>query len=121
MSTAVTACRIGWVAYVIPFVFVFAPELIMKGSAVDVIVSFAAALIGVWIVSAGLLGYLFQRLNAPLRVLFFLAGIALLLPAQAIPPGLIIKAVGAIAAILLVGREVVARRNGRLANEAAAE
>ena len=51
MATAVTACRLGWVAYVIPFVFVFSPSLIMRGGTIEVVVSFVCAVVGVWIAS----------------------------------------------------------------------
>jgi len=113
MSTAVTACRLGWVAYVIPFVFVFQPTLIMKGSAIDVIASLIAALIGVWIASAGFLGYLFDRLNLVIRALFVVAGLSLLLPVNVIEGGFMIRISGVALTVLLIGRELLVRRRSQ--------
>jgi len=110
MATAVTACRLGWVAYVIPFVFVFQPALIMRGSAIDVIASLIAALVGVWIASAGFLGYLFDRLNLAFRVIYVVAGMSLLLPVNVIDEGFMIRIAGAALTVLLVGRELLAKR-----------
>ncbi len=108
MSTAVTACRIGWVAYVIPFVFVFSPPLIMKGSPVEVIVTFFTAVLGVWIASAGFLGYLFQRLGALSRVIFITVGLALLVPLGFVESSWMIRLTVAFFAVALLGKEFLA-------------
>ena len=118
METAATAVRLGWIAYVVPFVFVLSPSLIGYGSTVGVATAFVTAVIGVWIASCGLMGYLFRPLNALFRILFFAAGIALLIPGDAFAEGVTINIVGAVVAALLVGREFFARRNGREARQA---
>ena len=118
METAATAVRLGWIAYVVPFVFVLSPSLIGYGSTLSVATAFVTAVIGVWIASCGLMGYLFQPLNALLRLLFFAAGIALLIPGDAFSEGVTINIAGAVVAVLLVGRELLVRRNGRAPRQA---
>ena len=113
MSTAVTACRLGWVAYVIPFVFVFQPSLIMRGGAIVVIASLIAALVGVWIASAGFLGYLFDRLNMVQRILYIVSGLALLLPVNVVDGGYMIRIAGVALTVLLIGRELLVRRRAQ--------
>ena len=123
METGVTAVRLGWIAYVIPFVFVLSPSLLGQGPLVDIVTATVTAVIGVWIGSCGLIGYLFGPLGMVSRLMFFAAGILLLLPADALPNGLAINGAGLVIAILLVSRDYIANKQRRkdLAAKAAAE
>tara|TARA_Y100001960_G_C14507543_1_gene744788 strand:- start:32 stop:877 length:846 start_codon:yes stop_codon:yes gene_type:complete len=107
MGTALTACRLGWVAYVIPFVFVFEPALIMEGSTGDIIWSFGAALIGVWIVSCGFLGFIFTNINLVMRLLCVIAGFLLVLPDSVVPLGSILKIIALAAVLLFTAIELI--------------
>ena len=110
METGMTAVRLGWIAYVIPFVFVLSPSLLGQGSTGDIILSAVTAFIGVWIASCGLIGYMFGPFNALTRLLFFVAGILLLLPADAIPNGLLINGAGLVLGVIVVGRDYIKNR-----------
>ncbi len=110
METGMTAVRLGWIAYVIPFVFVLSPALIGQGTTLEIVSAGATAVVGVWIASCGLIGYMFCRLGALERLLTFAAGIMLLLPAHAIPHGLWINAGGLALGGVLVGKDYLARR-----------
>ena len=120
METGFTAVRLGWIAYIIPFVFVLAPSLLMQGGALEILTAFVTAVVGVWISSCGFIGYLFRPMGPVFRIAFILTGLALLLPGHAVPHGITLNIAGAVAAVLLVGREYLARRNGRAASSAAA-
>ncbi len=75
------AVRLGILAYIIPFLFVYSPALILKSDSWIVIVaSVATAVIGSVLIGIGLVGYLFQIVPTIRRVLFTIAGIALLIP-----------------------------------------
>jgi TRAP-type uncharacterized transport system fused permease subunit len=82
----------------------------MKGEALEVAVAFATAVAGVWITSAAVVGYLTRPLGIGMRVLLAVAGIMLLLPADSIPYGVEVEIAGALLAMLLVGREMLAGR-----------
>lgn len=114
METGMTAVRLGWIAYIIPFVFVLSPSLLMQGETSQILITFVLAIIGVWIASCGFIGYLFGPVTGIIRWLFIAAGMALLFPADAFAQGFVINAVGVAAAVLLIGRELVLRRNGRV-------
>ncbi len=118
METGATAVRLGWIAYVIPFVFVLSPSLLGQGDASDIIMTTVTAFMGVWISSCGLIGYMFGPLSALYRLLFFTSGILLLLPAEAIPHGLALNAAGLVLGILLLSRDYMSNRHRR-ASEAA--
>lgn len=111
-----TAVRLGWIAYIIPFVFVLSPNLLMQGEAVQVLTALVLACIGVWIASCGFIGYLFRPIGAAFRLLFVAAGLALLVPGDAFTYGVAINVTGGILAFLLIGREYMARRNGAVAS-----
>lgn len=115
MATALTSCRLGWVAYVIPFVFVYEPSLIMQGSFIEIILCFSSALIGIWVVSAGMLGYVFSKIGPVIRVVCIISGLILILPVTIIPYGAVIKVVAAGAVCIILGLELV--HNKRLVAE----
>lgn len=120
METGATAVRLGWIAYVIPFVFVLSPSLLGQGDTVHIIMATATAFAGVWIASCGLIGYLFGPLSAVMRLLFFVSGILLLLPADALPNGLLINGAGLVLAVIVVIKDRAANKERRKAAKAAA-
>ncbi len=114
METGATAVRLGWIAYVIPFVFVLSPALIGQGTAFEIVSAAATAIIGVWIASCGLIGHMFGPLTPLARALFFVAGMLLLLPADALPNGLLINAAGFGLGALLTTRNYLANKRGEI-------
>lgn len=82
-KTGWTAVRIGWSAYLIPFLFALSPALLLKGSPDVVILSAVTAILGVMMGSVAMVGFLFAPIGAPMRVFYMLVGLALLVPADA--------------------------------------
>jgi len=119
METGMTAVRLGWIAYIIPFVFVLSPSLLMQGSVIHILTSFITAIIGVWIASCGFIGFLYRPIGPIFRVAFVVAGLALLLPADAIPHGVTLNIAGGALMVMLVGREYIARRGERRSTQTA--
>ncbi|WCN13691.1 TRAP transporter fused permease subunit [Marinomonas mediterranea] len=74
MKTAVSAMRLGWTAYIIPFLFVTTPALLLIGDWSQIVVTISCALIGVWSVSVGFAGFFKVRLNVLYRLAFVAAG-----------------------------------------------
>lgn len=106
MKTGWRAVQFGWVAYLIPFLFVFSPSLIMQGSPLTIALTFITACIGVWIISGVLVGYLDRRLSWTQRGLYLVAGICLLLPVDMIAHAIWLNVAGGVgmAAILVFNR-----------------
>jgi TRAP-type uncharacterized transport system fused permease subunit len=88
MKTALTAVKYGWPAFIVPFLFVLSPSLLLQGSASEVIVSTVTAIAGVWLASLAVGGYFVRLLAVPQRILLFVFGIGLLAPTQAIAYGI---------------------------------
>ena len=110
METAVQAVRLGWTALVVPVMFVMSPSLIMQGSAVNIVIAAVTAFIGVWIATAGILGYLFRPMQLPLRAACVAAGVALMIPSQAFASAVYVEIAGLVLGIAIVGSELVTSR-----------
>jgi TRAP transporter 4TM/12TM fusion protein len=80
MSTAWEAMRFGWTAYIVPFLFVFSPALLLIGEPGDIALAVSTAVIGVYAVSAAFVGWLRGPIATPLRLATGAAGVALMLP-----------------------------------------
>jgi TRAP transporter 4TM/12TM fusion protein len=83
MRTGLAGVRFGWSAYIVPFLFVWSPTLLMQGAAFDVIMAFATAVMGIYLVSVCVVGFMVRPIAPLLRVAFALAGLALMVPARA--------------------------------------
>jgi TRAP transporter 4TM/12TM fusion protein len=110
MRTGFAAMRFGWSAFIVPFLFVASPSLILIGSPADVAQAVTTAFIGVWQVSIGIAGYFVRPLGWPSRVLFGVGGIMALIPAGAFSGGAWTDIVGVAIGIVLIGYEIVRRR-----------
>lgn len=88
LQIAVTAVRFCIAGFIIPFVFVFSPSLLMVGSVPMIVLNFGTAAIGVVLLAAAMEGYLLKRLSRPARLCI---GIGALL---GIAPGLTVALIG---------------------------
>jgi TRAP transporter 4TM/12TM fusion protein len=82
--------RIGLAGYVIPFMFIYSPTLLMQGTVMEIAQSFVTSLIGIYALASAIEGYLYSTLNIAARA--FLCGSALLL----IDAGLLTDLIGAV-------------------------
>jgi TRAP-type uncharacterized transport system fused permease subunit len=102
MRVGWTACLLGWPAFVLPFLFVASPTLLLAGDAFDVVASVVTAIAGVWLVSAAIGGFFFAELSAAKRALFGVCGLVLLVPTDAFAgAGAVNLAAAALAAVLV--------------------
>jgi TRAP transporter 4TM/12TM fusion protein len=80
MQTGFAAARLGIIAYIVPFLFIYFPGLLFEGSPSHIIMAVATALLGCFALSAALSGFLYKPLQFVIRVLLLLAGVALMIP-----------------------------------------
>lgn len=74
-KTGLHAMRIGWTAFVLPFVFVATPALLFEGSLQETIIAGALTAAGVCAVTLGITGYWGRVLNPAIRLLFIVLGV----------------------------------------------
>ena len=103
MKTGWQAVRYGWAAFIVPFLFVYSPSLIMRGPVWEIVFTFVTAAGGVWAFSAAVIGYSVRPLNVGWRLLYSAAGIALLLPIDAFPHAIWPNVAGMIAVPVMTG------------------
>ncbi|MFC5590293.1 TRAP transporter permease [Sporosarcina soli] len=77
-KTALIALRLGLTAFIVPFLFVYGPELLMDGSTMEIALACVSALVGVFALSVALEGYLISEINIYTRVIMFLAALLLM-------------------------------------------
>ena len=80
-----TANRVGWTAfaiglpiYILPFMFYFSPAIIMQGPPLEIAFAAMSALVGVFCVAAGVVGYLRGPLAMAWRLALICAGTMLM-------------------------------------------
>jgi TRAP transporter 4TM/12TM fusion protein len=115
MRTGWTAVRFGWIAYIIPFLFVRSPSLLLEGGVGGIVWSFLTALAGVWMICAAFAGYATRPLSVAMRVGFGVAGLLLFIPADAFKGGEWTDVAGIAIGAVLLAREILAARGKRQA------
>ena len=81
MKTGVNAAKLAIAAFIVPYIFVLAPELLMiNATAVTVLLSMITAILGMWGLSLAMIGFCQHPLNILQRIVFFLGGLCLIVP-----------------------------------------
>jgi TRAP transporter 4TM/12TM fusion protein len=80
IKTGWEGMRLCAIAYVVPFLFVFSPSLLLIGQWWEVGLSITTAIMGAVLLGVGLVGYLFRPVGVIKRILFLLAAAGLLIP-----------------------------------------
>jgi TRAP transporter 4TM/12TM fusion protein len=80
MATAWQAMRLGAVLFIVPFMFVYQPSLLMIGPWPQILLSAGTAALGVICLAAGLQGWLRARATAVERALLIVAGFLFVSP-----------------------------------------
>lgn len=74
------AVRLAAAGFIIPFIFVNNPSLIMIGSTTEILLNCCTALIGVYMLSVAMIGYFKMDLSKLLRGIMFVAAFTLIVP-----------------------------------------
>ena len=78
--TGFRAFRMGLVAYIIPFIFLSSPAILMQGNTLEVTLAVVTATLGIFCLTAAVEGYMFQYWSKLTRVLMGAAAILMLIP-----------------------------------------
>ena len=80
VSTSALAVRLGLTGYIIPFMFVYGPSLLMIGTWTEVILTAFTAAMGVSFLAGGLAGYFLRPAGWLVRLLLIAAALTLINP-----------------------------------------
>ena len=110
MKSGWSAVQFGWMAYVVPFIFVMSPTLILIGDPASIVLAVVTAVAGIWFVSMALAGYFMRRLSVLTRIVLALAGLSALVPSAAFPGAELTDIAGALVGMAMVAYEYLAGR-----------
>ena len=79
-ETAIEAIRLGFVSVVAPFMFVYAPELLLIGSPLEIVIAVIAAFAAVFALGTSFAGWIGRPLTLIERLVLIVAGFALIAP-----------------------------------------
>ena len=114
-KTGWTGMRLGVVAYVVPFVFVFHPALIGHGTLAEILLTMFTASVGVVLLGIGCAGYLYRPLSWPKRAWVWAAAALLMMPPLGWLSVAVADTIGLAIGLALIGWE----RRGRVTGAAA--
>lgn len=78
-KTGFTAFKLGIAAFIVPFMFMYSPELLMVGSGGKIVLALLTATVGVYLLSASVQGWFAGRVtNVVIRVLLVIAAFCLI-------------------------------------------
>lgn len=95
-KTGFTGVKLGLVAFIVPYMFVFGPQLLMDGTILEIISALVTSVVGVFCLGFGLQGYMKGKLKTLSRVLLLAVSILL------IDTSLVTDIIGAVLLILVL-------------------
>ncbi len=106
LKTAVTASKLGLVLYLIPYMIIFNPALMLKGSVLVLFWTFGTAALGTYMLACFLQGFLLKdwAINWLERIILLVASLFLLMP------GLISDIAGASSLLFVIGVRYLLQR-----------
>lgn len=92
-QTGWTAFRLGLAGYIVPFMFVYCPSLLLVGSTLKIITTVITALVGVFFLAVSVEGYIMCKLSRLERATTFVTALLLITPSlKTLIPGLMLGA-----------------------------
>ena len=85
MATGFQAVKMGWVAYLIPFMIVFEPGLVMRTGWASTVWGLVPAIAGIVFATAAIYGWMFRPLRGLERLALAVLGLVALLPIHRFP------------------------------------
>ena len=104
LKTGITSCRLGLAAFIVPYMFVYAPQLLMVGSTGQIIMATVSSMIGVVALAGSVVGWFAKKAYTLERVFLMAAALSL------IKPGIYTDIAGIVILALVVVYQLVVKR-----------
>jgi TRAP transporter 4TM/12TM fusion protein len=79
-KTGWLAFRYSLTAFLVPFVFVFKPGILLMGSPIEIVTSTLILVFGIFFLAISVTGYLFKPIKLPFRVVLFFVALSIIIP-----------------------------------------
>jgi TRAP transporter 4TM/12TM fusion protein len=119
-TTGWVACLVGWSTFVLPFLFVLTPSLLMDGPALAIVLNFSRVLFGLFLGTAALVGFALAPLGWRGRVLYGVLSLLVVLPPEAFSGAIWLNVAGIAASVAVLIIDYVRQRGLRAARQARA-
>ena len=73
-----TAFKFGIVSFILPYMFVYSPGLMLNGTLSEILFTIGSSIIGVYVIAISIVGYYKINLSLMLRAMLFIPGILLI-------------------------------------------
>lgn len=113
--TGFTALKIAIAGFIVPYVLIFEPAMLLEGPVSDLIPALVTVIIGMAAIAAGLAGYFLTNANMVERTVLIASGVLLVIP------DITVSAAGAIGLIVITVLQYIKRSRERQAVKAAEE
>jgi TRAP transporter 4TM/12TM fusion protein len=107
LKTGFAAFALAFSGFIVPFVFVLNPAIVLQGTAIDCIWGTVTCLVGIIALSGALQSWLINILSMPLRLLLAAGGLSLL------HPGLLTDVIGFVIVVSVVAVEILKNRKAK--------
>ncbi len=119
-TTGWVACVVGWSTFILPFLFVLTPSLLMDGSWTEIVLNLTRVTFGIWLGTVAAVGFGLARIGPAARGIYAVIALAVVLPPEAFASAIYINLVGIAAALVALGIDWLRlRKQGRSAPVAA--
>ena len=111
-ETGWEAVKLAMVAFIVPFMFVLSPSLLMQGGAGLIAINTLTAALGVIAIASCLRGFFFSIVGSLLRGILFVCALGLILPVNAFPLAWAVNLAGGLITVaILLGNRVTSRKS----------
>jgi TRAP transporter 4TM/12TM fusion protein len=101
-TTGWIACLVGWSTFILPFLFVLTPSLLMDGPSYLIVWNFCRILFGLFVGTAAIVGFALTPLTLPGRLLYGALALPIVLPPESFAGGYYVNLAGIAAGIALL-------------------
>ena len=112
-TTGWIACLVGWSTFILPFLFVLTPSLLMDGPAVAIVLNLVRVLCGIFLGTAAVVGFALAPLDRAGRAIYGILALAVVLPPEAFGAAIWVNAAGIALSIGMLAFDYVRRRARR--------
>ena len=96
MKTGFLSFKLGLAGFIVPFLFLYSPSILLQGSLGHIIADSFTAILGVTALAGSLMGWLFMDLSPLLRLVLLASAIALIVP------NVLVGAAGAVPLVVIL-------------------
>ncbi|MGH6768823.1 MAG: TRAP transporter large permease subunit, partial [Xanthobacteraceae bacterium] len=104
-KTGLTATRMSWCCYLIPFLFAYTPALVMNADPLSVALSLSIVLLGILMGTIGVVGFCTDHVPAPYRIAYGVIALMLLVQPAMFEGAIWLNVAGVVLAAAAIARE----------------